>query len=170
MTDLAQLERRIARLEALEEIRNLKARYWYACDRKDVEAVRACFADGVVSIDYDGPAGVLEHRDQLRALFEATSCKPEMVEIHHGGAPILELVDETHARGVWGLVYQLTNTDTRMVSHAGGYYEDEYERIDGEWKIRRARFRVCSSVLTGFKDGAMRVLHAGAHLPTSKRG
>ncbi len=165
MTDSLSFERRIARLEALEAIRNLKARYWYACDRKDVEAVRECFADGEVVIDYDGPAGVLTHRDQLRALFEATSCRPEMVEIHHGAAPILELVDDDHATGVWGLVYQLTNTDTKIVSHAGGYYEDAYERIDGRWFIRRARFRVCSSYLTGYKDGAVRALYAGASLP-----
>lgn len=168
MTDASQLERRIARLEALEEIKSLKARYWYACDRKDVEAVRACFADGRVCIDYDGPAGVLEHRDQLFALFEATSCKPEMVEIHHGAAPILEIVDDTHATGVWGLVYQLTNTATKLVSHAGGYYEDEYERIDGRWYIRSARFRVCSSTFSGYKDGLLRVLHAGARLPSPK--
>ncbi len=166
MTAMEELERRIARLEALEEIKSLKARYWYACDRKDVQAVRDCFADGNVTIDYDGPAGVLEHRDQLYALFEATSCKPEMVEIHHGAAPILEIVDDTHAKGGWGLVYQLTNTDTKIVSHAGGYYEDDYEKIEGRWYIRRARFRVCSSYMTGYKkDGAVKVLHAGPKLP-----
>ena len=37
-------ERRLARLEALEAIRLLKHRYLNACDLKEVETVRDCFA------------------------------------------------------------------------------------------------------------------------------
>ena len=36
------LEARMSRLEAIEAIKNLKARYWYCCDHKDVEGVRSC--------------------------------------------------------------------------------------------------------------------------------
>lgn len=165
MSPTSDLEARVARLEAIEAIRNLKARYWYACDRKDVEGVRDCFADGPVVIDYDGPAGVLAHRDALYELFERTSCKPNMVEIHHGGPGQIELLDDTHARAVWGLVYQLTDTATKLQSFAGGYYEDEYAFREGRWWITSARFRVVSSTLTGFRDGMSKVLHASANLP-----
>lgn len=159
------LERRIARLEAIEAIKQLKARYWNACDRKDVEAVRACFADGAITIDYDGPAGVLAHRDGLRDVFRDVATKPEIVEIHHGGAPIVEMIDEDHARGTWSLVYHLMDTGKGTVNHVGGYYEDEYVRRDGEWSIAKARFRVCSAYVTRWKDGAIRLLHAGNRLP-----
>ena len=40
------LEQRIARLEALEAIRQLKHRYLNACDLKEVESIRDCFATG----------------------------------------------------------------------------------------------------------------------------
>ena len=40
------LEQRLARLEAIEDIGQLKARYLHACDRKDPDAVRACFVTG----------------------------------------------------------------------------------------------------------------------------
>ena len=45
------IEERLARLEALEAIRRLKARFLNACDRQDPEAVRDCFAEGEVIID-----------------------------------------------------------------------------------------------------------------------
>ena len=54
MQDAMTLEQRIARLEALEAIRELKHRYLNACDLKDVAAIRDCFAQGPVLIDY-GP-------------------------------------------------------------------------------------------------------------------
>ncbi len=56
------LEQRLERLEALEAIRQLKHRYLNACDLKDVEAIRACFATGEVLIDY-GPLGVFKDRE-----------------------------------------------------------------------------------------------------------
>ena len=37
------LEQRLSRLEAIEAIKQLKARYFHACDRKESAAVRDCF-------------------------------------------------------------------------------------------------------------------------------
>lgn len=165
MTDA--LERRIARLEAIEAIKNLKARYWQACDRKDVAGVIACFADGPVEIDYDGPAGKLVHRDGLRDVFASIATKAEIVEVHHGGAPSIEIVDDDHATGRWGLVYHLMDTKKGLVNHVGGYYDDAYVRVDGAWAIRVAVFRVCSAYVTRWKDGEIKLLHAGATLPSS---
>lgn len=39
-------EQRLARLEALEAIRQLKHRYLNACDLKEVEVIRECFTSG----------------------------------------------------------------------------------------------------------------------------
>ncbi len=49
------VEQRLARLEALEEIRMLKHRYFRACDAKDPEAMRRCFVAHGADIYY-GPA------------------------------------------------------------------------------------------------------------------
>ena len=50
---LQRLEGELDRLRALEDIRQLKARYLNACDRQDPEAVRDCFAEGEVVIPID---------------------------------------------------------------------------------------------------------------------
>ena len=162
MTDI---ETRISRLEAIEAIKSLKARYWYCCDHKDVEGVRDCFLDGPVEIHYDGPVGLVHHRDELYEVFKDVGCQPHIVEMHHGGSPNIEVHAQDHASGRWGLVYHLTNTELMTLSVVGGYYDDEYRRIDGRWWISKARFRVCSSVTYGWKGEALRLLHAGATLP-----
>ena len=57
------LEQRLARLEAIEAIRQLKARYFQACDRKDPGAVRECFLPGAIDLRYGRiEDGVLEFR------------------------------------------------------------------------------------------------------------
>ena len=162
MTDL---EARIARLEAIEAIKALKARYWYACDQKDVEAVRDCFLEGPVEIHYDGPVGLVHHRDGLYEVFKDIACQSQIVEMHHGGPPDIELKAPDTARARWGLVYHLMNTETQTVSVVGGYYDDEYRYARGRWWISKARFEVCSAVTYGFKGAALRMLHVGAKLP-----
>ena len=53
----------------------------------------------------------------------------------------------------------------RTISMVGGYYDDEYRRVQDEWLISKARFTVCSALTCGWKDTVVRVLHAGAKLP-----
>jgi hypothetical protein len=163
MDDLSTLAARVARLEAIEEIRSLKARYWHACDRKDVEAVRACFADGPIEIAYDG-TGTHHHRDALYELFRTFSQHASIVELHHGGPPQITVVDHAEATGIWSLSYHLTDTRRGAVHLVGGYYEDGYRRLEDGWRIVRARFSVCSAVALRWKDGALTVSHLGSKL------
>jgi hypothetical protein len=165
---MSSIEDRVRNLEAIEAIKALKARYWYSCDHKDVEQVRQCFADGPVEIDYAGSTGKVSHRDELYAVFEKVACRPQIVELHHGGPPRIELIDETTARGVWSLYYHLMDTERQTVHHVGGYYHDEYARIDGEWKIRKTRFEVVSAVGYRWKEAGLKVLFASSGLPEPK--
>lgn len=164
-TPSTELEGRIARLEAVEAIKRLKARYWYCCDTKDVEGVRDCFLEGPVEIHYDGPVGLVNHRDGLYEVFKEVACQTHIVEMHHGGPPLIEIHGADDASARWGLVYHLMNTETRTISVVGGYYDDEYKRVDRQWRISKARFKVCSAVTYGWKEAAFRVLHSAASLP-----
>ena len=60
------LEQRIARLEAMEAIRQLKHRYLNACDLKEVETIRDCFATGPIVVDFEA-IGRFEDRDSFVA-------------------------------------------------------------------------------------------------------
>ena len=104
------------------------------------------------------------HRDALYELFRTYSQHATIVELHHGGPPQIELVDDANATGVWSLSYHLTDTRRGMIHLVGGYYDDAYRKLDEGWRIVRARFRVCSAVALRWKDGALGVTHLGARL------
>lgn len=139
------LEARLARLEALEAIRLLKHRYLNACDLKQVEVIRDCFAEGAINIDY-GPVGTFTDRDGFVALYREMACHERVIDMHHGANPEIELLGENEAVGRWALYYFNLDGETGATRQLAGLYEDRYRRIDGAWKIVETVFRAHSMV------------------------
>lgn len=160
------IQQRIQRLEDLEAIRQLKARYLWCCDRKDPQGMRACFVDGPVHIDY-GAVGTFDRADALAKVFSDIACHPHMVELHHGMNAQLEILDAGHARGTWSLHYFLINTETQGLTQLAGYYEDEYRKDAGAWKISRTRFVPTSTLALDVSAGAVKALFAGRAPPAA---
>ena len=142
---MLNLEQRVAQLEALEAIRQLKHRYLNACDLKEVETIRDCFASGPVLIDYEA-VGRFEDRDSFVELYASLACQPQVRDSHHGANPEIELIDHEHARGRWALGYFNLDAETGMTRRLGVVYDDAYRRVDGVWKIVQTRSRILSVV------------------------
>lgn len=155
------LEQRLARLEAIEDIRQLKARYFQACDRKDPDAVRECFAAGDIDLRY-GRIGDFTNREDMLAVFTRLACQAHIVEMHHGQNPCIDIHDADNATGVWGLYYYLIDTRRRTVTQLGGFYEDAYCRLDGQWRIARSYYEVTSTQIFDLSEGMARVIFAGS--------
>jgi len=158
--DVDGLRARLERLEDSDAIRALKARYFAACDGKDPAAMRACFVDGEVAIDY-GVIGCFDRADALVAVFTQMACHPHMVEMHHGVNPRIEITGTDTARGEWGLHYQLINTRDATLTQLGARYEDAYRRTAQGWKIRATRCVVDSTLVLALGDSAIRALVTG---------
>lgn len=158
------LQARVQKLEDLEAIRALKARYLFACDRKDPAGMRTCFADGPVHIDY-GVVGTFDNADALVKVYTDIACHDYMVELHHGANPQIEVLDEARARGVWSLHYFLINTQARTLSQLAGYYEDEYRKTAAGWKISRTKFVTTSTLALDYSEGLAKTLFAGRTPP-----
>lgn len=154
------LERRLRVLEDIEAIRALKARYLACCDAKDPAGMRACFADGAVHIDF-GVIGVFDRADALVEVYTRAACHEHMVEMHHGANPQIEILDESRACASWSLQYGLIDTQAQRLTQLAGWYEDEYRKQDGSWKITRTRFVATSSLAMDLSDSAVKVLFAG---------
>jgi uncharacterized protein (TIGR02246 family) len=128
--DLAQ---RVAWLEAIEEIRRLKARYCAYCDDNyDPEGIASLFVkDGV----WDGERfGRHVGRDQIKAFFKSVS--GEIVFAAHLALnPIIEVKDTDHAAGRWRLIMPATvRTDGRNEARwLVAAYTDAYVKLDGVW-------------------------------------
>lgn len=153
------LEQRLLKLEDTEAIRSLKARYFFSCDRKDPKAMRACFVDGPVHIDY-GVVGTFDNADALIKIYTEIGCHPYMVEMHHGMNAQIEVADATRASGKWSLHYFLINTQDKTATQLGGYYEDEYRKIGKDWKISRTRFVATSTLVMSLGEGLAKILFA----------
>lgn len=159
------IEQRLRRLEDIEAIRALKARYLFCCDRKDPAGMRACFVDGPLHIDY-GAVGAFDNADALVKLYTEMACHDHMVEMHHGANPQIEVLDEAHARGTWSLHYFLINTQTKAATQLAGYYEDEYRKVGSDWKISRTRFVPTSTLALDLTGENLKSLFAGSPLAT----
>lgn len=162
-THTDDLQQRIYRLEAIEAIKQLKARYLTACDRKQPDVLRDCFPDRPVVIDY-GPVGSFDHRDGLSGIFEKIACNDHVFDIHLGANPQIRIIDAKHAEGTWGLYFFQIDAATDKMMQLAGYYDDRYELIDGEWKITETRFQHYSVQMMTLAEGLHRVQFAGRSL------
>jgi hypothetical protein len=159
--DLAALTRRVQRMEDIEAIRRLKARYLNACDQQDPPAVRACFADDdKVSIEvahlgtYDTASGFVD-------MFHRAACHPFVLDKHQAGNGEIDFIDDAHAKGLWCLDYRNINTRDETLTLLSLLYHDEYEKIDGEWKIRRSRSEFKTAFHGTYASGVLKALVAG---------
>jgi hypothetical protein len=133
MTDQDILAR-IDRLEALDEIRQLAAKYSLSLDMRDLDAHVNLFAPDIrVSREKAGRSHLKRWLDDtLRLQFTGTS--------HHIGNHIIEFDDPDHAHGV---VYSKNEHETPRENGDSEWvimqmlYWDNYERIDGRWYFRR---------------------------------
>lgn len=137
------LAQRIARLEALEAIRRLKHRYLNACDLKQVEVIRDCFAEGAILIDY-GPLGTFHERDSFVALYQQLACHESVIDLHHGANPEIELQSASAATARWALYYFNLDGSSGATRQLGGFYQDRYRLTAQGWRIVETRFRAHS--------------------------
>jgi ketosteroid isomerase-like protein len=121
---MSELEARLARLEATEEIRQLAARYALALDQRDVQALAALFVDDVRT--GDGRVG----RDALADWFDPI-LRPYSTTFHLIGNHVIDLVDDDHATGVVYCRPEHEVGDLWVVMPM--QYWDRYERRDGHW-------------------------------------
>jgi len=159
MAEIDELRRRVQRLEDIEAIRRLKARYLNACDSQDPDSARDCFAPGEVLIDM-GHVGVLKSRDEFARLYQAAGCQPFILDMHHGANPEIEFTDDSHAEALWALEYRNINTQDKTVTFISLLYHDVYAKLDGAWKITASRSEFKTALHCSYVSGTLETLLA----------
>lgn len=125
MTSLADLQARLERLEALDEIRQLAAKYAVALDMRDLDALVNLFVDDV------GVPGKRSGRAALRAWYD-TELRYDLLGSTHG--VLGHIIDVHDGHRASGLVYSRNDleTESAWVIELLAYL-DGYERRDGHW-------------------------------------
>ncbi len=134
---MADLEARLARLEAESDIRRLKARYLNACDAKDAGAIRACFTpDAELHYPPIGQFGV----DGLIEVFTQMAVATPIVDVHQGhNAEIEVAADGATATGRWNLGYATYDPRSRAFRLLNSFYHDRYRLTADGWLIAYSR-------------------------------
>jgi uncharacterized protein (TIGR02246 family) len=121
------------RMDDIEAIRRLKARYFRTMDTKDWTGMRQVFADDVV-VDTTAAGGeIVTGADEFMAFLQRML--DGTVTVHQGHMPEIDMTSETAATGIWALNdIVIWPNGTRLDGY--GHYHETYEKRAGEWRIK----------------------------------
>lgn len=132
------LEQRLDRLESIEAIKQLKARYCAGCDddHNPDTLAKLFHDDGVWEATSNGR---YEGIDAIRGFFADLRASGRIRNsAHHAINPIIE-VDGDRATGHWRLIMLYTaNLPDGGVQYLRiiGWYRETYRRVAGEWRFQ----------------------------------
>jgi hypothetical protein len=149
MGELEQLKAAVGELRDLEAIRSLKARYCHLVDGRRWDELAELWTDDAVC-DY-GFFGRYEGPEEIvRRFFGELVDSVSSFMVHMVHNPLIEL-DGDRATGRWYLTAQTTIQPANQAVWVMGFYDDEFRRVDGTWKIRSLAFEF--QYYTPFEDG-----------------
>jgi hypothetical protein len=127
----------LERLQAIEEIRNLKARYFRFMDTKQWDALATVFAAEMQVLSPDGNVWLSGGNAFTASLKHSLE---HSVSVHQGFMGEIEIVDAENAKAIWSMqdVIEWKDRHPRegWKSIVGrGHYHDTYRKIDGFWRI-----------------------------------
>ena len=127
------------KLEQIEAIKQLKARYFRALDSKDWSLMRTCLHADCIAL-YDGGKYSFEGRDAIVDFFQQFMSSPELIFMHHGHTPEITAINDQQAKGIWYLNDKVINLGNNTTLEGAGFYHDEYRYTDGQWLIAKTGY------------------------------
>jgi uncharacterized protein (TIGR02246 family) len=124
-------------MDDVEQIKQLKARYFRTMDTKDWDGMRRVFTDDVEMDTTDSGGGVMVGADDFMAFLRGTL--DGVVTVHHGHMPEITVSSPTEATGIWALEDLLQFADGTELRGYGHYHERYRKEPDGEWRIASSR-------------------------------
>jgi len=142
----ANIKERIERIQAINSIKNLKFKYWNACDSKKPADILECFYTEKIYINFEDFGIFTSARDMVKK-YKFYSCHPHLIEQHAGKNPIIKLLSSNEASGFWSMSYSLIDTQKKISLTISGTYEDLYVRDEAKkWLIKETVFKKRASM------------------------
>jgi hypothetical protein len=123
---------------AIEEIKQLKARYCRYLDTKDWAAWRGIFSDDFISDTSEAGGKLIAGADDFVAFTRKAIGRPRQTTAHQVHAPEIELTSATTARGVWAL-QDVVRFGPGLTLVGYGHYHETYENSAGQWLIKSSK-------------------------------
>lgn len=133
-------------LEAIERIKQLKARYFRAIDTCNLDMLKVMLTDDV-KLAFKSPAYEFQLEGLEPALaFYRTSFTSTRLATHNGHTPEIE-VDGDNATALWYLSYVFINLEDKTHMHGSAIYQDRYVKRDGQWLIAETGYQTLLETL-----------------------
>ena len=137
MTDLE-------RLLAIEEIKQVKAKYFWGLDHRDWDMwKREVWApDGELHVPEFRPEPFVGWATVIAYVAESTG---DQVSVHHGHMPIIDFTSDTSAKVIWAMEDRLFRTaefplyDGSTFLHGWGHYLETYVKLEAGWRIKTSQ-------------------------------
>jgi hypothetical protein len=133
--DMAQLEQRLTRIEDIEAIKQLKARYCAICDEDhNPDKITTLFVeDGI----WEAGLGTAQGHEAIRKLFQRA--QQQISFSHHMVMNPLIEIEGNNAKGTWYFLGLFTFRQHNEARWLALRYEDDYVKVNGVWKYKHLR-------------------------------
>ena len=148
MTDLITLAASIQKLEDIEAIKTLKHAYFRCMTLSLREELTPLFTEDVVTSYSDGKYVFNSRTALLDFLIDSNSETTSTVAYWLAAMPEIELTSETTANGTWGMYHHYFKTDHGYVNEIFVYYQDQYRKVDGKWRICKTGYQTVYDKVT----------------------
>ena len=135
----------LTRLVAIEDIKQLKYRYYRFLDAKDWESFRTLWTPDAV-MDMNFPDRILVTEDGIYRGPDAITAFAQKAigggtTIDHAIMPEIEVTSPTTARAIWVQEDRVTWPEghPNRSLHGHGHEHETYEKIDGAWRIKSTK-------------------------------
>jgi SnoaL-like protein len=146
------LEQRIAVLEDQAAIEQLRHHYWLSLLDKDVDQLVDCFTENAF-LEY-GFGIVLEGKAVIDEFFHSLLDSPDLIrQVPRGANRKIELIDDSNAKGRWLVEVVAIRKGEAKGTRIGVQYFEEYQKVDGNWKIAKMKNDYLSFESIDLKDG-----------------
>lgn len=135
------LEERITRLEDVESIRDLQAKYQRCLDTRDFDGIADCFSETVTSAYGNGKMSYQGKEQVLKFLCRVMTLDMPSTHLIHGGE--VDVVEPTRAHAKWYLEDHLLHQKFLVKLHGAAIYDVDYVKTDGRWLIQNIGYERC---------------------------
>ena len=127
-------------LEAIELIKQLKARYFRFLDTANWEGMKASVFVDDATINFKSPSYDISFNGwgDIEAFYKSAFTKTRF-GMHNGHHPEIT-VDGDTAVGLWYLHDIFVNLDDNTQFEGSALYRDECVKVDGEWRIKNSAY------------------------------
>ncbi len=121
-------------LSDIEAIVRLKHAYFRLLDTKRFEELGDLLTEDATSAFESGKLSH-EGRQAIVAFLGQALGRPDIVTVHHGHHPEIDVTSAGTATGTWYLEDRVIVHDQNFELHGTALYRDEYRKENGRWRI-----------------------------------